>query len=118
MGTSADNVNISVDISLNLDLAGDLLERAAELGISLDELLIDLIVTGFRATDMQRNYPTFTVPINNEKDFVDDGFRVVKRDASHVTLCPYNGVSFKDASDALAAVLNSDETATRFTEIL
>ena len=95
-----DPLQIFMDSTLVHELAGHALNN----GISMNELLTDLIVTAFR-TNAERNYPSFEVPSKVEPAFTDDGYRVVYRAQDYSTLCPRNGISFEIACSELQAGL-------------
>ena len=99
---SAEQHAIALDV--DAQLAGELGTLAGERGISVPELTVDLVVTALRS-GVQRDCPTFTVDAALEPQFVAFGFRPVERRDGITRMCPYHGVSFADASDALASAL-------------
>ena len=106
-----------ISIPLTDSLMDEISDFAAGLGISTEELAVDLIVNSLRI-NAERNYPSFTVPSCNEQLFINDGFRVIKRSAGYSTLCPYAGLTFEYAANKIAESLNINVTQAEFNNII
>ena len=99
-GEWAGVIEIMRDFALNPVLVKRLVERANERKVDMKDVVIDIVVTGLRV-EVERNYPTFTVPLGSENGFLSDGFRVVERVKDRTTMCPFNGVPFEEAASFL-----------------
>ena len=99
-------IEVMRGVMFNAVLVQRLVDRANERRVDMKDVVIDIVVSGLRV-EVERNYPTFTVPAGSESGFVSDGFRVVRRVNDTTTMCPFNGVPF----DEVASFLSTTEFA-------